>query len=78
MLDCSLSYIGDLHFVLPEQNLSIFDAGILTMVQQGRLMMLTHKVLETAQVLGLLLDFDAEREGLRTYFGLGLWTRTCQ
>ena len=36
-----LVYMGDLHLVLPALNLSILDAGILLMVQEVILMMLS-------------------------------------
>ena len=39
-------YMGDLHLVLPALNLSSLDAGILILVQQVRMMMLSLNLVD--------------------------------
>ena len=47
MLDCStMFYMGHLHLVLPALNLSSLDAGILILVQQVRMMMLSLNLVD--------------------------------
>ena len=46
--------MGDLHLVLPAMNVSTLDAGILIMVQQVRLMMISLNMMDNSMSFSLL------------------------